>query len=87
MYGLKNLLEDAGFACIEYQSSSNYQECLAQLKNVYWAEEVKPKTVFGRCTKKIIMVINNLSGIMAGKLMPYSDILYLDNVIVVKKIG
>lgn len=85
LQGLMNLLQGAGFACIEYQMSSNYQECLAQLKNVYWAEEVKTKTVFGVFIRKIMIVINNLGGVLAGRLMPYSDKLYLDNVIVVRK--
>ena len=83
--GLKKLLSDAGFECIEYQTSSNYQECIAQLKNVYWKEEVKAKTVVGRIVKNMIIVLNNLTGILAGKILPYSDKLYLDNVIVVKK--
>lgn len=83
--GLKKLLSDAGFTCIAYQTSSNYQECMAQLKNVYWKEEVAVKTVFGKMAKSLIIVINNLQGILAGKILPYSDKLYLDNVIVVRK--
>lgn len=83
--GLIDLLESAGFTCIEYQTSSNYQECLAQLKNVYWAEEVRPRTVFGKFIKKMIIVFNNMGGALAGKIMPYSEKLYLDNIIVVKK--
>ena len=84
--GLKKLLNDAGFECIEYQTSSNYQECIAQLKNVYWKEEVNVKTVFGKIVKNLIIVINNLNGFFAGKILPSSDKLYLDNVIVVKKV-
>lgn len=84
--GLKNLLENAGFECIDYKMSSNYQECIAQLKNVYWAEEVTPKLAVGKFIKNMIIVVNNLSGIIGGKIMPYSDKLYLDNVIVVKKV-
>lgn len=83
--GLKKLLNDAGFECVDYKTSSNYQECIAQLKNVYWAEEIKPKTTIGNLIKSIIMIINNLYGFLAGKIMPYSDKIYLDNVIVVVK--
>lgn len=84
--GLRELMENAGFEIIEYKLSSNYQECLAQLKNVYWTEEVKTTTVIGRKICKIITVINNIGGIIRGKIMPFSDKLYLDNIFVVRKI-
>lgn len=79
------MLMNAGFECIESKEDSNYQECLAQLKNIYWQEEVRAKTAVGRVIKKVIIIKNNLSGIIASKLLPYSNILYLDNIIVVKK--
>lgn len=84
--GLKKLLTNAGFACIECKTDSNYQECLAQLKNVYWQEDVKVKTAIGKIGKNLVITINNLNGVIAGKLLPYSNKLYLDNIMIVKKL-
>lgn len=86
MQGLQNMLIDERFECIECKADSNYQECMAQLKNVYWQEDIKAKTSLGKLAKNLMITINNLNGIIAGRLMPHSDKLYLDNVMVVKKI-
>lgn len=83
--GIMNLLNSADFECIEWRISSSYWECIAQLKNVYWAEEAAVKTAMGRLIKKLVIIGNNLQGVLADKILPYSDKLYLDNVLVVKK--
>lgn len=85
--GLKYLLANAGFEIVECKTSSNYLECLAQLKNVYWKEEIKPRTIFGKIICEFQIVKNNLSGSIIGKIMPISDKMYLDNVMVVRKIS
>ena len=85
--GLKSLVANAGFECTECIASSSYWECIAQLKNVYWEEEVQTKTVGGFLAKRLLTVFNNLNGVLADKALPYSDKLYLDNVIIVKKSG
>ncbi len=84
--GLKNLLTSAGFVCVECKADSNYQECLAQLKNVYWQEDVKVETLIGKVGKNLVITMNNLNGVIASKLLPYSNKLYLDNIMVVKKV-
>ncbi len=83
--GIKNLLENAGFEFVEGKASSSYWECIAQFQNVYWAEEVIAKTKSGKLLKNIILVFNNLSGALKKRVFPYSDKLYLDNIIIVKK--
>lgn len=55
---------------------------MAQLKNVYWTEEIKTTTIIGRKICKMITVINNIR----GKIMPFSNKLYLNNIFVVRKI-
>ena len=82
-----NSLDLAGFEIVECKTSSNYLECLAQLKNVYWKEEIKPRTIFGKIICEFQIVKNNLSGSIIGKIMPISDKMYLDNVMVVRKIS
>lgn len=85
--GLKELLENAGFECLEYKRSSNYVEALTQLKNVYLAEEVHTKGSALSMAKNVIIAMNNIGGLLGGTILPQSDKLYLDNVIVVKKRG
>lgn len=87
MHGIENLLKNAGFECVEEQSSSSYWECIAQLKNVYWVEEIKSRTMVDRFFQKTIIIANTLMGILANRILPYSDKLYLDNVIIAKKIA
>lgn len=85
--GVKALLENAGFELVEGRTSSGYWECIAQFQNVYWAEEVKTRTRFGGIVKKGILIINNVTGILKQVFLPHSDKLYLDNVVVVRKIN
>lgn len=83
--GIKQLMENAGFKCIECRPCSNYWECIAQLKNVYLEEEIRTETAFGRFLKSMVRVINNLNGVTGSKIMPKSEKLYLDNIIIVQK--
>lgn len=83
--GVKNLMSNAGFDLVDGGVSSSYWECMAQFKNVYWEEEVRVKTGIGKILKRAILVFNNLTGSMGRAVLPYSEKLYLDNVIVMKK--
>lgn len=83
--GIENLLKNAGFEMVVSERTSGYWECIAQFKNVYWEEEVRVRTGFGKVLKNVILVYNNLEGVVKRLVLPYSDKLYLDNVIVVKK--
>lgn len=85
LQGIKIFFEEAGFEFIESEASSGYWECIAQFKNVYWAEEVKAMTISCRIFKTLSMIYNNIAGGVVGRILPYSDKLYLDNVIVVRK--
>lgn len=83
--GIENLLCNAGFECVESKLSASYWEVIAQLKNVYWAEIIKTKTTIGSIAKRIVIIVNTFMGILASRVLPYTDRMYLDNVIVVKK--
>lgn len=84
--GVKILLENAGFELVEGRTSSGYWECIAQFRNVYWAEEVKVRTCVGRVIRKAALILNNVAGVVNHFLLPHSDKLYLDNVVVAKKV-
>lgn len=83
--GIRILLENADFELVESVTSSNYWECVAQFKNIYWNEEVKPKTKIAKFLQKEILVFNNCSGMIRSFILPYSNRLYLDNIVVAKK--
>lgn len=85
--GVKVLLGNSGFELVEGRISSSYWECIAQFQNVYWAEEVKVRTRLGKMVRNGILIINNVSGIFRQVFLPQSDKLYLDNVVVVRKIN
>lgn len=57
------------------------------IASIYWKEEIKPRTIFGKIICEFQIVKNNLSGSIIGKIMPISDKMYLDNVMVVRKIS
>ena len=83
--GVKVLLGNAGFEVVEGRTSSGYWECIAQFQNVYWAEEVEVRTCLGRMVRRMAFIYNNVAGVLKHFLLPYSNKLYLDNVIVVRK--
>lgn len=85
MQGIKHLLSNAGFECIKCRMDSSYWECIAQLKNVYWAVEMNVKNTIEEVIKILATTVNNINGIIVNKILPHSDILYLDNVVVVRK--
>lgn len=85
MEGVKVLLGNAGFELVEGRTSSGYWECIAQFQNVYWAEEVKVRTRLGKIIRRAILISNNIAGVLNHFLLPYSEKLYLDNVVVVRK--
>jgi len=85
MEGVRVLLGNAGFEIVEGRTSSGYWECIAQFQNVYWAEEVKPRTFLTKMIRRAILVSNNIVGVLKHFTLPHSEKLYLDNVIVARK--
>lgn len=84
--GLKKLLTDAGFEVVKYNTSSNYIKCIYELKNNYIAENIYGKNKITSGIAKCLIAKNNLTGAVGAKLLPKSDKVYLDNVIVVRKV-
>ena len=56
-----------------------------RFQNVYWAEEVEVRTCLGRMIRRTALMYNNVAGVLKHFLLPHSNKLYLDNVIVVRK--
>lgn len=78
--GLKNLLVSNGFEILKCESNAGYIESVAELINNYVFENVHNKVI-----KKVLIGHFNIWGAILSRLLPKSDYIYLDNVIVAKK--
>lgn len=79
--GIKNLLVDNGFEIIKCESNTGYVESVAELINNYVFENIKNKVI-----KMMFIASFNVWGIILSRFLPKSDYIYLDNVIVARKI-
>ena len=78
--GIKNLLISNGFEILKCESNAGYIECIAELINIYIFENINNKVV-----KRALIAHFNILGGILNKILPKSDFIYLDNVIVAKK--
>lgn len=78
--GIKNLLTSNGFEIVKCESNAGYIESIAELVNNYVFENIKNKTV-----KKLLILHVNICGAALSKVLPKSDYIYLDNVVVARK--
>ncbi len=78
--GLKNLLVSNGFEILKCESNAGYIESVAELINNYVSANIHNKVV-----KRVLIAHFNILGAVFSKVLPKSDFIYLDNVIVAKK--
>jgi len=78
--GIKKLLTSNGFEILKCESNAGFIESIAELINNYVFEKISPK-IFKRC----IIAHFNIWGVILSKVLPKSDYIYLDNVIVARK--
>ncbi len=86
-FGLRYLLEESGFSILYFKRTGNYLSSLAQMFCSYiftisekWNPVFKTLLYSGVCSWILIV------GMIAGKLAPHNDNLYLDNVALVQKV-
>lgn len=82
-FGIRNYLEKSGFEVVQYYKAGSFIEAICQMKNVYINE-----VLFGKknhFVKKLMCFYNNVSGLFFAKILPESNTLYLDNIVVVRK--
>ena len=86
-YGIEFLLKKHGFSIERREKSCTYLESVAQLKNTYWE-----KVLFNKAWYPISMLLRlfisfpiTAFGVIFSRLLPDSDELYLDNVILARK--
>jgi len=89
-YGLKNLMEKNGFEVIVQEKLGNSIEVITQLKLAYLEMHITPHLkkipLLGSLFEIIISTILNLAAIGMGKILPKGKELYLNNLILCKKI-
>ena len=86
-FGLKYILEQNGFKVIEYKKSNNGLEVIFQLINDYIYKVTLTKSKYINFATMLLLIAPiNIIGIIISKLLPKNDDLYLDNIILAKKV-
>lgn len=89
-FGIKKLLIDSGFMIIDYKKLTSSCEALAQLCISYIKEAVNDHTKkrFMRIiAQRILITPMIVGGIVFNTFLPKKDNLYIDNIVLCKKIG
>jgi len=86
-FGLKHILSENGFEIVEHRKSNNGLEIIFQLINAYifkvtFTERVSINLVF----TLILMSPINIIGSILSKILPKNNDLYLDNIVLAKKV-
>ena len=86
-FGLKYILDKNGFEIIEYKKSNNGVEVIFQLINDYLFKVTITKNVYiNLIAILILMAPVNILGLLISKILPKNDDLYLDNIVLAKKV-
>ncbi|MBX2930493.1 MAG: class I SAM-dependent methyltransferase [Chitinophagaceae bacterium] len=89
-FGIKHLLTNAGFEIIAQRKTGNSIEAIHQLKAIYINRHLYPylkKIPVIRSVFRITLVsLVNITGIFLSKIFPNRNDLYLNNIVVCKKI-
>ena len=86
-FGLKYILAENGFEIIEHRKSNNGIEVIFQLINDYLYKVIMTENAyFNLLIIILLMAPINMSGLILSKLLPRNNDLYLDNIVLAKKI-
>lgn len=86
-FGLQHILVENGFAIVEYRKSNNGIEVIFQLLNAYFYKKlVTRKAILNLIVSILVMSPFNVIGLLLSKILPANEDLYLDNIILVRKI-
>jgi len=87
-FGLRSILEQHGFVILEQRKSVNDISLLFQLLNAYLYKVTVTRNKFvNACITSFLMAPVTLAGLVAAKLFPGNDDLYLDNIVLARKIA
>lgn len=86
-FGLKHILSEYGFDVVECKKSNNGLEVIFQLINAYLYKVVSPKNAYCNFGFTLLLVAPiNIFGFFISKILPKNDDLYLDNIVLAKKV-
>lgn len=86
-FGLKHILSENGFEIVEHRKSNNGLEVVFQLFNDYIFKVTMTKNVYINLLLTLILIAPiNIIGLILSKILPKNDDLYLDNIVLAKKI-
>jgi|SRR5690606_30454854 len=85
-FGLIHLLEKNGFHIIEFRKSVNNIGVIFQLLNGYVYKKIRSVKMLKQLVTVFIMAPVTLVGIFFSKILPANNDLYLDNIVLAKKI-
>lgn len=89
-FALFNLLKNTGFEVVEYSKAGDFITALFQLLilyfNNYYKGIVRKFFLFRWLYTLLFFIIPNLVGLLLIKLLPKNDSLYLNNVLVARKV-
>ena len=90
-FALQSLLSQNGFEVVEYSKSGNFIIVICQLITLYFFNAFKgiwkKIFLFRWFYKFAFFLIPNVTGIILQKILPKNDTLYLNNVLVARKIS
>lgn len=86
-FGLKHILSENGFEVIEHKKSNNGVEVIFQLINDYIHKVTLTKNIYiNLFLNLILMAPVNIIGLALSKILPRNNDLYLDNIVLAKKV-
>ncbi len=86
-FGLKYILGKNGFEIIEHRKSNDGIELIFQLINAYIFKVTLTKNVYiNLLTTLLLMAPVNIVGLVLSKILPKNNDLYLDNVVLARKV-
>jgi SAM-dependent methyltransferase len=86
-YGLKNLMERNGFKIISLEKTSSFIEVIAQLQALYISKFFYKKSFTKNLAQVFLIAPILFIGLILSKILPDIDTLYLNNVVVAKKVS
>lgn len=86
-YGIRHIFNKAGFELISVEKSTHFMETLFQLWNLYLYYKFNTKNKYFNILLNIVFISPfTIAGLMISSILPRTNTLYHDNIILVKKI-
>jgi SAM-dependent methyltransferase len=86
-FGLKHILAENGFEIMKHRKSNNGLGVVFQLINGYIFKVTVTKSIYiNLFVALILMAPINIIGLILSKILPKNDDLYLDNIVLAKKV-